>query len=199
MTRSSRFLGTASSSPPPPEEILAAETDMVVILSALLCALICVAGLAAVARCAWLRRLTGVSSAATGESPPPPNKGLKKKALQALPKSTYTASTEDLPCSSGGDGDDSSTECAICITEFAEGEEIRILPLCKHAFHVACIDKWLTSRSSCPSCRRILVPVKCDRCGHHASTAETHIKDQPQHQHHPSQFTSSAIIPAFLP
>ncbi|CAA7035658.1 unnamed protein product, partial [Microthlaspi erraticum] len=31
MTRSSRFLGTAS--PPPPEEILAAETDMVVILS----------------------------------------------------------------------------------------------------------------------------------------------------------------------
>ncbi|XP_010432277.1 PREDICTED: probable E3 ubiquitin-protein ligase ATL45 [Camelina sativa] len=212
MTRSSRFLGTASS-PPPPEEILAAETDMVVILSALLCALICVAGLAAVARCAWLRRLTGVNSAATGEyPPPPPNKGLKKKALQALPKSTYTASpstskaaAEDLPCSSsGGDGDDSSTECAICITEFAEGEEIRILPLCNHAFHVACIDKWLTSRSSCPSCRRILVPVKCDRCGHHASTAETRIKDQPQppsqHQHHhPSQFTSSAIIPAFLP
>ncbi|KAG7544968.1 Zinc finger RING-type [Arabidopsis suecica] len=201
MTRSSRFLGTAS--PPPPEEILAAETDMVVILSALLCALICVAGLAAVARCAWLRRLTGVNSAAVGESPPP-NKGLKKKALQALPKSTYTASAstaavaDDLPCSSGGEGD-SATECAICITEFSDGDEIRILPLCSHAFHVACIDKWLTSRSSCPSCRRILVPVKCDRCGHHASTAETQIKDQPpHHQQHPSQFTST-IIPAFLP
>lgn len=208
MTRSSRFLGTAA--PPPPEEILAAETDMVVILSALLCALICVAGLAAVARCAWLRRLTGVNSTATGESPPP-NKGLKKKALQALPKSTYTASAsasafastaaaDDLPCSSGGDGD-SSTECAICITEFTDGEEIRILPLCNHAFHVACIDKWLTSRSSCPSCRRILVPVKCDRCGHHASTAEIQMKDHPSpppHHQHPSQFTS-AIIPAFLP
>lgn len=200
MTRSSRFLGTAA--PPPPEEILAAETDMVVILSALLCALICVAGLAAVARCAWLRRLTGVNSAATGESPPP-NKGLKKKALQALPISTYTASAsvststaaaDDLPCSSGGDGG-SSTECAICITEFTDGEEIRILPLCNHAFHVACIDKWLTSRSSCPSCRRILVPVKCDRCGHHA---ETQIKDQHPPPPPHNQFTS-AIIPAFLP
>ncbi|CAH8344431.1 unnamed protein product [Eruca vesicaria subsp. sativa] len=194
MTRSSRFLGSAAA-PPPPEEILAAETDMVVILSALLCALICVAGLAAVARCAWLRRLTGVNSSAVGESPPP-NKGLKKKALQSLPKTTFTAAS-DSPSSSGGDGD-SSTECAICLTEFTDGEEIRILPLCNHAFHVACIDKWLTSRSSCPSCRRILAPVKCDRCGHRASTAESQVKDQaPPHQH-PSQFTSSHV-PAFLP
>ncbi|CAN6984664.1 unnamed protein product [Brassica rapa subsp. trilocularis] len=193
MTRSSRFLGSAAA-PPPPEEILAAETDMIVILSALLCALICVAGLAAVARCACLRRLVGVNSSAVGESPPP-NKGLKKKALQSLPKSTFTAA--DSPSSSAGDGD-SSTECAICLTEFTDGEEIRILPLCNHAFHLACIDKWLTSRSSCPSCRRILAPVKCDRCGHHASTAENQIKDQPPPHQHPSQFTS-AIVPAFLP
>ncbi|CAN6986568.1 unnamed protein product [Brassica oleracea var. botrytis] len=193
MTRSSRFLGTESA-PPPPEEILAAETDTVVILSALLCAVICVAGLAAVARCAWIRRLAGVNSSAVGESPPP-NKGLKKKALQSLPKSTFTAA--DSPSSSSGEGE-SSTECAICLMEFSDGEEIRILPLCRHAFHVACIDKWLTSRSSCPSCRKILVPVKCDRCGHHDSTAETHGKDQPPRHQHPSQF-SSANIPAFLP
>ncbi|KAF8101082.1 hypothetical protein N665_0210s0017 [Sinapis alba] len=197
MTRSSRFLGSAAPPPPPPAEILAAETDMVVILSALLCALICVAGLAAVARCACLRRLAGVNSSAVGESPPP-NKGLKKKALQSLPKSTFAAA--DSPSSSSAGDGDSSTECAICLTEFSDGEEIRILPLCNHSFHVACIDKWLTSRSSCPSCRRVLVPVKCDRCGHHASTAESQIKDQhppPPHQH-PSQFTS-AVVPAFLP
>ncbi|KAG2319200.1 hypothetical protein Bca52824_012413 [Brassica carinata] len=194
MTRSSRFLGTATA-PPPPEEILAAETDMVVILSALLCALICVAGLAAVARCAWIRRLAGVNSSAVGETPPP-NKGLKKKALQSLPKSTFTAA--DSPSSSSAGDGGSSNECAICLTEFSDGEEIRILPLCGHAFHVACIDKWLTSRSSCPSCRRILVPVKCDRCGHNASTAETQVKDQPPTHQHPSQF-SSTIIPAFLP
>ncbi|VVB10177.1 unnamed protein product [Arabis nemorensis] len=205
MTRSSRFLGTAA--PPPPAEILAAETDMVVILSALLCALICVAGLAAVARCAWLRRLAGVNSSSigVGESPPPPNKGLKKKVLQSLPKSTFTSSSSSAgvsPSSSSADvgAGDSSTECAICLTEFSDGEEIRILPLCNHSFHVACIDKWLTSRSSCPSCRRILVPVKCDRCGHRASTAENQSKDRtsPPPPQRPSQFTS-AIIPAFLP
>ncbi|KAG2238652.1 hypothetical protein Bca4012_015682 [Brassica carinata] len=197
MTRSSRFLGSATTAPPPPQEILAAETDMVVILSALLCALVCVAGLAAVARCAWLRRLAGVNSSAVGESPPP-SKGLKKKALQSLPKSTFAAA--DSPSSSAGDGD-SSAECAICLTEFSDGEEIRILPLCGHAFHVACIDKWLASRSSCPSCRRVLVPAKCDRCGHRASTAECRVKDErspPPPRQDPSRFTP-VVIPAFLP
>ncbi|CAH2051438.1 unnamed protein product [Thlaspi arvense] len=188
MTRPSRILETAATPPPQPsEQMLAAESDMVVILSALLCALICVAGLAAVVRCAWLRRFT------SGGDLPSPNKGLKKKALQSLPRSTFTAA-ESTSGAAAEDGRD-STECAICLTDFADGEEIRVLPLCGHSFHVACIDKWLVSRSSCPSCRRNLTPVRCDRCGH-ASTAGRQMKDH-QHQQHSTQLTSS--IPTFLP
>ncbi|XP_018487309.1 probable E3 ubiquitin-protein ligase ATL44 [Raphanus sativus] len=190
MTRPSRFLETAATPPQPSEQMLAAETDMVVILSALLCALICVAGLAAIVRCAWLRQFT------TGENSPSANRGLKKKALQSLPRSTFTAAEPTSGAAGDGDGGD-STECAICLSDFADGEEIRVLPLCGHSFHVACIDKWLVSRSSCPSCRQILRPVRCDRCGH-ASTAGSQMKDHQHHQHSSSQQLTSSV-PTFLP
>ncbi|THU52045.1 hypothetical protein C4D60_Mb06t37460 [Musa balbisiana] len=44
-------------------------------------------------------------------------------------------------------------ECAICLTEFVEGDAVRVLPACSHGFHVRCIDRWLAGRSSCPTCR----------------------------------------------
>ncbi|KAJ0964272.1 hypothetical protein J5N97_029394 [Dioscorea zingiberensis] len=44
-------------------------------------------------------------------------------------------------------------ECAICLAEFAEGDGLRVLPLCRHAFHVKCVDAWLSSTTSCPTCR----------------------------------------------
>ncbi|KAJ6752397.1 hypothetical protein OIU85_002794 [Salix viminalis] len=45
-------------------------------------------------------------------------------------------------------------DCAICLSEFLEGEGIRVLGRCNHGFHVHCIEKWLSSHSSCPTCRR---------------------------------------------
>ncbi|KAF5481771.1 hypothetical protein F2P56_002399 [Juglans regia] len=44
-------------------------------------------------------------------------------------------------------------ECAVCLSAFEEGEEVRKLPQCKHSFHAPCIDMWLYSHSDCPLCR----------------------------------------------
>ncbi|KAJ6717871.1 RING-H2 FINGER PROTEIN ATL52-LIKE [Salix purpurea] len=53
----------------------------------------------------------------------------------------------------GGDG-----TCAICLSEFEEGEELRILPECLHSYHVECIDMWLHSHTNCPMCRTDATP-----------------------------------------
>ncbi|KAK6149151.1 hypothetical protein DH2020_016676 [Rehmannia glutinosa] len=45
------------------------------------------------------------------------------------------------------------TECIICLSDFAIGEKIRVLDKCNHGFHLQCIQQWLASRSSCPTCR----------------------------------------------
>ena len=42
--------------------------------------------------------------------------------------------------------------CSICITEYTEGNTLRILP-CSHEFHDHCIDHWLTEHITCPICR----------------------------------------------
>ncbi|XP_042976937.1 RING-H2 finger protein ATL52-like [Carya illinoinensis] len=52
------------------------------------------------------------------------------------------------------DGEDlNDCECAVCLSGFEEGEELRKLLRCKHSFHAPCIDMWLHSHSDCPLCR----------------------------------------------
>ncbi|XP_078448476.1 putative E3 ubiquitin-protein ligase ATL44 [Wolffia australiana] len=139
-----RLLRSAAAPPEP----VAADSDVVVVLASLLCGLICAVGLALVARCAWLRRAGGAGAAVRQK------KGVKKKVLRALPRLTYRAAESPL------------AECAICLAEFEDGDEVRLLPQCAHAFHVSCVDVWLSSHSTCPSCRRVLAPPppRCDQC-----------------------------------
>lgn len=47
-------------------------------------------------------------------------------------------------------------DCAVCLCEFAEKDQLRLLPMCSHAFHINCIDTWLLSNSTCPLCRDTL-------------------------------------------
>ncbi|XP_058213769.1 putative RING-H2 finger protein ATL12 [Rhododendron vialii] len=44
-------------------------------------------------------------------------------------------------------------ECVVCLSKFEDVEILRLLPKCKHAFHIGCIDEWLEKHSSCPLCR----------------------------------------------
>ncbi|KAK2982415.1 hypothetical protein RJ640_026258 [Escallonia rubra] len=154
------LLNTEPPSPPPPPPPSHAartrgsyaseanfDTNMVIILAALLCALICALGLNSIVRCALRcsRRLafetadqTAARLAATG---------LKKSALRQIPVAVYGSSVLDIP----------ATDCPICLGDFMDGEKVRVLPKCHHGFHVRCIDIWLASHSSCPTCRQTIL------------------------------------------
>ncbi|OAY49462.1 E3 ubiquitin-protein ligase ATL4 [Manihot esculenta] len=47
----------------------------------------------------------------------------------------------------------SPADCAVCLSNFEPQDQLRLLPLCCHAFHVLCIDTWLQSNQTCPLCR----------------------------------------------
>ncbi|XP_019462624.1 PREDICTED: E3 ubiquitin-protein ligase RING1-like isoform X2 [Lupinus angustifolius] len=49
------------------------------------------------------------------------------------------------------------TVCSVCLGEFEQQENLRLLPKCSHAFHIPCIDTWLRSHKNCPLCRAPVV------------------------------------------
>ncbi|EOA17024.1 hypothetical protein CARUB_v10005258mg [Capsella rubella] len=55
------------------------------------------------------------------------------------------------------DGVVEGTDCSVCLSEFEEEETLRLLPKCRHAFHLSCIDTWLRSHTNCPLCRAPIV------------------------------------------
>ncbi|XP_058731435.1 E3 ubiquitin-protein ligase RING1-like [Vicia villosa] len=56
-----------------------------------------------------------------------------------------------------GEGLIDGSDCSVCLSEFEEDENLRLLPKCNHAFHLPCIDTWLGSHTSCPMCRAPIV------------------------------------------
>lgn len=75
------------------------------------------------------------------------NTGLHSSILQTLPMFVYKS--QDFI-----DG----LECAVCLCELEENEKARLLPNCKHGFHVECIDMWFRSHTTCPVCRTSAKP-----------------------------------------
>ncbi|PAN04990.1 hypothetical protein PAHAL_1G107300 [Panicum hallii] len=72
-----------------------------------------------------------------------PAAGLDKSALAAMPVLTFKAAAP------GGE----PMECAVCLSAMQDGDAVRALPGCRHAFHAACVDAWLCARATCPVCR----------------------------------------------
>ncbi|KAJ1382376.1 Zinc finger, RING-type [Sesbania bispinosa] len=51
------------------------------------------------------------------------------------------------------DGGNDAEQCYICLAEYEEGDQIRVLP-CNHEYHMSCVDKWLKEiHGVCPLCR----------------------------------------------
>ncbi|GJR36041.1 RING-H2 finger protein ATL74 [Tanacetum coccineum] len=121
------------------------DNNMMIILAVLLCALICALGLNSIVRCFFRCGRTFLL-----EIPREPITGIsstdrKKGKLSDIPIVVFRMEMKF-----------SATDCPICLGDFIEGEKMRILPKCKHLFHVKCIDKWLLSHPSCPICRQLL-------------------------------------------
>ncbi|KAI3719354.1 hypothetical protein L6452_20251 [Arctium lappa] len=53
-------------------------------------------------------------------------------------------------------------DCAVCLSKFEGVDQLRLLPLCCHAFHAECIDAWLKSNQTCPLCRSTVNPSEAD-------------------------------------
>ncbi|PKI50435.1 hypothetical protein CRG98_029185 [Punica granatum] len=69
-------------------------------------------------------------------------RGLEPSVLRALPVLIFRP-----------DEFKEGLECAVCLSELAEGEKARLLPKCNHGFHVDCIGMWFQSHTTCPLCR----------------------------------------------
>ena len=63
------------------------------------------------------------------------------------------AATKRLPKRKYHVGKEVCDACAICVEDFQEGSDVRVLP-CDHVFHPKCVDEWLSNHSSlCPLCK----------------------------------------------
>ncbi|RCV11523.1 hypothetical protein SETIT_2G192500v2 [Setaria italica] len=126
--------------------------------------------------------------------------GLGQAAIDALPEFAYAelsgaASAAAAAIRKGKEKAARPFDCAVCLSEFADHDRLRLLPACGHAFHVACIDVWLRSSATCPLCRTKL-------SAHHLAAADAPSAgpDAEEHKQQASDeaAASSVVLPVRL-
>ncbi|XP_010512329.1 PREDICTED: E3 ubiquitin-protein ligase ATL4-like [Camelina sativa] len=79
----------------------------------------------------------------------------RSTVLDSLPIFKFSSVTRRSTSTNSGD-------CAVCLSKFEPEDQLRLLPLCCHAFHADCIDIWLVSNQTCPLCRSPLFASESD-------------------------------------
>jgi len=78
-----------------------------------------------------------------------PNRGASKKVIEKL---------KTIKFEEGIFEDTEDAKCAICLSTYQSGDELRYLP-CQpksHHFHRDCVDEWLQLNKACPFCKRLI-------------------------------------------
>uniref|UniRef100_A0A0D9WH03 RING-type domain-containing protein n=1 Tax=Leersia perrieri TaxID=77586 RepID=A0A0D9WH03_9ORYZ len=146
------------------------KANAIVLLSLLVCGLVAAVALHVVLQCA-LRVTRRACHGADDVAPHETRRagagegrarrgggGRKRTAAPPLSKTIpRVAYTEGLELAGSA-----RSECAICLAEFASGEQVRVLPRCNHGFHERCIDRWLAARLTCPTCRQPPFPADAE-------------------------------------
>ncbi|KAF9665484.1 hypothetical protein SADUNF_Sadunf16G0127500 [Salix dunnii] len=79
---------------------------------------------------------------------------------------TYSLPIAQFKNKNGDEASPSDNECAVCMSEFEDGEWLEHLPNCCHIFHIFCIDTWFRSHTNCPLCRSHFFNLSLYRSNH---------------------------------
>ncbi|XP_068937878.1 E3 ubiquitin-protein ligase ZNRF3 [Petaurus breviceps papuanus] len=93
----------------------------------------------------------------------------------------------------------STSDCAICLEKYIDGEELRVIP-CTHRFHKKCVDPWLLQHHTCPHCRHNIIEQKgnpgsgCTEPGNPARSRQPRVILP---VHYPGRVHRTSQIPAY--
>ncbi|XP_008069202.1 E3 ubiquitin-protein ligase ZNRF3 [Carlito syrichta] len=93
----------------------------------------------------------------------------------------------------------STSDCAICLEKYIDGEELRVIP-CTHRFHRKCVDPWLLQHHTCPHCRHNIIEQKGNPSAVCVETSNLSRGRQPRVTlpvHYPGRVHRTNAIPAY--